>query len=321
MNAKENLLEAIRFGNPIEVPYSGNLPIVPIGFYGVNPDDNRPQGAELWTDLWQVRHHKEFEGIMPFPEYNPLAHMENWEEYQWPDPHDPELYVQAKARLAEIPDREAILVSGSHRSTLLERAWKLVGMENLFILLMNDEERANWLLDHIINFQLAVAEEYLSLGVDCAFLGDDHGTQQSVYMNPELFRRYFKPRYKKLIELYKSRGCLINFHSCGNILDLVPDFMELGIDILNPIQATALDLPALRKMTDSKMALQGGVSTATILDGPPERIREEVESRIRCLGQKGGYICGPDQGFPYPPEHIHCLKEAVEHFGTYPLKT
>ena len=319
MNAKENLLEAIRFGNPEWVPCSRDLPIARVGFFGVNPEDNRPQGAELWTDLWQVRHHQEQEGIMPFPEYHPLAHMDDWNEYQWPDPHDPALYVQAKSHLAKISDRQTVIVSGSHRSTLLERAWKLVGMENLFMLLLTDKKRANWLLDHIIEFQLGVAEEYLRLGVDSAALGDDHGTQLSVYMNPELFRSYFKPRYKLLIDLYKTRGCLINFHSCGNIIDLVPDFIDLGIDILNPIQATALDLPRLRKITDGKMALQGGVSTATVLQGPAQRIQEEVRDRIQCLAQKGGYICGPDQGFPYPPEHIRHLEEAVEHHGAYPL--
>ena len=320
MDAKENLLETIHFGNPERVPYAGGLPIIRIGFFGVNPDDNRPPGADIWTDLWQVQHHKEFEGIMPFPKYNPLAHIDDWEEYQWPDPHDPELYVKARATLENISDREAILVSGSHRSTLLERAWKLVGMEDLFVLLLSDEERSNWLLDHIIDFQLGVAEEYLSLGVDFAFLGDDHGTQLGVYMNPELFRKYFKPRYEKLIKLYKSNGCLIQFHSCGNILDLVPDFMDLGIDILNPIQATALDLPTLRRLTEGKMALQGGVSTATVLDGPLELIRTEVRERIQCLGKNGGYICGPDQGFPFPQDHLRCLEDSVDIYGAYPLE-
>lgn len=319
LKAKDNFLEAIKFGRPEYVPYSRRMPVVTIGFFGVNPDDNRPEGADTWTDLWQVRHRHEQEGMMPFPVFHPLEKLPDWDDYVWPDPHELSLYVQAREKVGGIARRSEILLSGSHRSTLLERAWKLVGMENLFMMMLNEPERIHWLFDRIIEFQLGVAEEYVALGVEMAALGDDHGTQLAPLFSPELFRQFYKPRYRRLIDFYKSKGCLIGFHSCGNIADLIPDFIDLGIDILNPVQATANDLARVRNETQGKMALLGAISTATILDGPVERIRREARARIVLLGRQGGYICGPDQGMPYPEKNIDALEQAVAEFGRYPL--
>jgi uroporphyrinogen-III decarboxylase len=91
------------------------------------------------------------------------------------------------------------------------------------------------------------------------------------------------------------------------------------VDILNPIQATANDLDELRHITQGRMALQGGVSSATIVSGPVEAIRREVAQRIWQLGRDGGYFCCPDQGMLWPDEHIQAMRAAVEELGRYPL--
>jgi uroporphyrinogen decarboxylase len=96
--------------------------------------------------------------------------------------------------------------------------------------------------------------------------------------------------------------------------------MDLGVDVLNPVQATANDLQFVRERTQGRMALQGGISSGLVVAGPVERIRNEVRQRIQQLGQHGGYFCCPDQGMPWPEEHIQALREAVEEYGTYPLQ-
>jgi uroporphyrinogen decarboxylase len=275
--------------------------------------------AKTWTDLWQVRHHKVQEGIMPFPASPPLEQPKSWRDYEWPDPNDPALYTRAKAVVAGISDRVQVILAASHRSTLLERAWKLVGMENLFTMLLSEPQKAGALLDRILEFQMGVARHYLDMGVEMASPGDDHGTQRGLLLSPQIFRAFFQPRYRRLIELYKSKDCIVSFHSCGNILELVPDLIDLGIDILNPAQATANDLEALRARTRTKMTLQGAVRSATVFEGPPGRIKLEVKERILALAQEGGYICAPDQGLPFPAEHTKALEEAVEEYGMYPL--
>jgi len=95
--------------------------------------------------------------------------------------------------------------------------------------------------------------------------------------------------------------------------------MDLGVDILNPIQATANNLDELRLITQGRMTLQGGVSSATIVSGPIEVIRREVVQRMWQLGRDGGYFCAPDQGMPWPAEHIQAMNTAVEEFGQYPI--
>ncbi len=97
-------------------------------------------------------------------------------------------------------------------------------------------------------------------------------------------------------------------------------FLELGVDILNPVQKTANDLAAVRRKTAGRMALQGGISSGLIASGPISAIRQEVRRCISLLGAKdGGYFCCPDQGMPWPEAHYQALIEAVEEFGRYPF--
>ncbi|HGJ63942.1 TPA: hypothetical protein ENS27_00975 [bacterium] len=90
--------------------------------------------------------------------------------------------------------------------------------------------------------------------------------------------------------------------------------------MLNPIQATANNLDHIRTITNGRMTLQGGVSSAVIMDGPVEKIVEEVRRRMWQLGQDGGYFCSPDQGMPFPKEHIDAVYNAVVEYGSYPLE-
>jgi hypothetical protein len=97
-------------------------------------------------------------------------------------------------------------------------------------------------------------------------------------------------------------------------------FMNLGVNLLNPIQASANDLDRLRQITQGRMALRGGVSSATIMEGPQERIVAEVRQRILQLGNQGGYVCQPDQALPFPAAHLEAFHEAVDCYGRYPLQ-
>ncbi len=138
-------------------------------------------------------------------------------------------------------------------------------------------------------------------------------------LSPDIIQGFLVPEYRRLFDLYKRHGVLVNFHSCGHITPILEAFMELGVDILNPVQATANDLNEVRRVTQGRMALQGAVSSATIVSGPVEAIRREVAQRLRQLGREGGYFCGPDQGMPWPEEHICALRAAVDELGRYPL--
>jgi uroporphyrinogen decarboxylase len=322
MDAKENALRIIRFDEPERVV--SNCPTHPIAYRGANHEGYSEGGHHLpvgsrWKDIWGTGWHREHAGVMGFPRVHPLADLARaLGDYAWPDPDDERIcgWIYQQARGWD--SRETIL-QGSHRDTLWEKSYMLVGMQDLMCFFYTAPEAVRELLHSIMDFQLGIARHYLAVGVEMVRMGDDLGTQKGLLLSPDLIDEFFVPEYRRLFELYNEHGVLVNFHSCGHITPILEMFMELGVDILNPVQATANDLGELRRRTQGRVALQGGVRSATVVAGPVKAIRSEVAHRLWQLGRQGGYFCGPDQGMPWPEEHIQALHAAVEELGCYPL--
>jgi uroporphyrinogen decarboxylase len=322
MNAKENALRIIRFDNPDRIVPSP--PARHVGYLGCNhegydaPGHDVPLGT-VWKDVWGTVWRKEQEGIMGFPIEHPMADLvRGLKSHTWPDPNDERIFSRIYEQ-AEDVDRHEVFLSGSHRETLWEKSYMLVGMEDLMCYFYTEPNAVKQLLHRIIDFDLAVAEHYLKVGVELVWGGDDLGTQSSLIFSPEIFEEFFLSGYQRLFNFYKERDVLINFHCCGHITPLLETLMDLGVDILNPIQASANDLAEVRRRTQGKMALMGGISSGLLMSGPAEAIREEVRTRIHQLGKEGGYFCCPDQGMPWSKEHFLAYREAVKKFGEYPL--
>ena len=321
MNPKQNALEIIQFGEPEWIMMGA--PCHWIAYHGCNHEGYFGGGHHLpvgssWTDIWGTVWCRKHEGVMGFPVGNPLAYIiEGLQTFHWPDPDDERLcsliYEQAASW-----DREKNFLIGSHRDTLWEKSYMLVGMENMMCFFLYEPQAVRELLHHIMDFQLGIARHYLSVGVEMVQLGDDLGTQNRLLLSPRIIHEYLVPEYHRLFDLYRQNNVIINFHSCGHITPLLEVFIELGVNILNPVQATANDLDEVRRITQNKMALQGGVRSSTIVSGPLEAIREEAIERMWQLGHAGGYFCCPDQGMPWPEEHYRALEQAVEQYGKYP---
>jgi uroporphyrinogen decarboxylase len=320
MTPRENLLRVLAFDHPEYVPHW--LPVHWLSYRGANHEgldgtggDGSPAGSR-WTDIWGVGWHKELEGVMGLPEVNPLADITKVDSYPFPDPYDPRITGGLHGPLPET-DREQVFLGGAHRDTLFEQAYMLAGMENLFMAFHEEPEAVRTLFRRITDFHLGLAAQYMALGVEWASLGDDLGHQLGLLFSRETLEEFFLPEYRRLFGFYEDRSVRVNFHSCGRVQDLVDVFTDLGIDVLNPVQASANDLPVLRERTHGRLTLMGGVPSHVVYEGPPERIRAEVKEKIALLGQDGGYICTPDQGLPFPEEHVRAFREAVEEFGYY----
>jgi uroporphyrinogen decarboxylase len=320
MTPKENLIRVMEFNHPEYVP--SGIPGFGLTYNGSNHQgldgtggDASPEGSR-WKDIWGVGWHKELADVMGLPEFNPLADITKVDTFQFPDPYDPR--ICAPIHDAEITlNREDGFLMGSHRDTLFEQAYMLVGMENLFIAFYEEPEAVKTLLHRITDFQLGLAEQYVSRGIEMAFMGDDLGHQQGLLFNRSILEEFFVPEYHRTMDFYKKHGVRICFHSCGKVQDILDVFMNLGISILNPVQATANDLRYVRRVTQGRMTLLGAVSSHVVYEGPIERIKADVKETIGLLAQEGGYICAPDQGMPFPPENIAAFSEAVEEFGRY----
>ena len=174
---------------------------------------------------------------------------------------------------------------------MFERSWILRGFENALTDLMTEPGFYNDLLDRIERLLTGFAEYAAELPCDAVMLGDDWGEQRGVIMGPERWRKVFKPRYARLYETIHKRGKFVIQHCCGNITDIMPDLVDIGLDVLQSVQPEAMDIDTLKRRWGRHITLYGGLgSQSTLPFGTPEDIRREIAHLVRDIGAGGGYI-------------------------------
>ncbi len=315
MTPRENLLRAITFDAPQYVPRHDEGAMAGVQYAGNFQ-------VACWIDAWGTRWETTRDDMVPFPKGNPLPDLSHIEDFVVPDPlalFDADDTLPDE--MAAIPDRNEKLVFGQQVYFLFERAWALTGMENLMEAFYDHPDELRELLRRITDYNIAIFERYIDLGVDGVGFSEDLGNQRALMMSPTLFREFFKPEYARAFAVVKDAGLLVNFHSCGCVQDIVPDLIEVGVDILNPVQARANDLQRMKALAAGRLTLSGGIDTQHVLMlGTPGEVEAEVKRVLGILGPGGGYIIGPDQGMPFPPENIEALWRAAQRWGTYPLE-
>ena len=250
------------------------------------------------------------------------ADVKDIENYRFPDPLAPQRFTLAMENIKKYGQDFAIV--GDLEATVFELAWNLMGLEDFLCGLFMGEAYIEALLDKCMNFHICIAEKLVDIGCDMIWLGDDVGTQSNMMMSPDIYRRYFKPRLRKIIEAIKTRNrnVTVAYHSCGAITAVIPDLIDAGIDVLNPIQplATGMDLGALKKEYGKDIAFFGGVDVQGVLpNGSIEDVKNEVKLRISQAGAGGGYILAPAHNIQpdTPVENIFAMYKAVAEYGTY----
>jgi uroporphyrinogen decarboxylase len=277
----------------------------------------------------EIRPGEWFPGIHPMPEATTIADIENYPG--WPDMSDPTriAHVQATAqRLAE-QNKYAIMAT-PWLLFPLERAFAMQGMDVFLLNMALYPDFAEALLRKIAELCKALMEPFLAaLGdnVDIIKIGDDIGTQDSLLMSPKMYRNILKPIHADYIQFIKERtNAKLFFHTDGDVFPLIDDFIEIGVDILNPIQTSAgkmSDLATLKKRFGKEIVLCGGIDTHRVLPtGTPDEVRQEVKRVIDLLGHGGGYMVASVHTImnDVPPENVLAMVDAVEEFGQYPLK-
>jgi len=231
--------------------------------------------------------------------------------FAWPNPEDmldwDDLCKQMDAR----PDDFQLwgLAMG-----LFERGWYLRGTENLLVDMIEEEEFVEELLDGIMNVHLAFIDMLCErTNVDAIYGGDDVCDQRGVIMGLERWRQFFKPRQKQLIERAHSHGIPYIMHSCGNVLPLIDDLIEIGLDGLESLQPEAVDLATLKQKAKGKLALIGGMGVQKMLfSGTPEEIRTETHRLKAMMGEGGGYVLAPSKGlWDEPTENAAAFIDAI----------
>jgi uroporphyrinogen decarboxylase len=310
MSAKENWLAAVKFAAPERVPLGCESVGWSFQFGGLFRQAD-------WRDAWGVGWEVGLADTVPFPKHNPLADLDRLDGYRFPDPDVPVLGEQTRSALAGI-DRGKVLAYGTLPYLLFERAWALVGLEGFLEALLDRPDDARALLQRIAVYDRRMFERYLDLGVDGIAFSEDLGSQKALMMSPSLAREFLLPEYRFMFEPVLRAGKIINFHSCGCVDAIAGDLAAIGVTVLNPVQARANDLAAVKRATVGRMALSGGIDTDLLLRGTPVEVREETERVMAILKPGGGYICAPDQAIPgIPAENLYALWSTARAVGRY----
>ena len=200
-----------------------------------------------------------------------------------------------------VTNMRTVADAGSHRyrvaklGALWEQATFLRGMEELLIDLMINPEFVHALLDGILDVLLANVEVYRRrLPLDCMWLSDDYGSQSGLLMSPQLWRKFIGPRLKRLRDAVHDANCHFVLHSDGAIGQVIPDIVDVGIDILHPVQAECVDVTQVKRDHGRQITIWGGYGTqGSLVFGTPEDVKREVNEACDSLGAGGGFILTP----------------------------
>ena len=157
-------------------------------------------------------------------------------------------------------------------------------------------ELTNRILDIPDHYHRTAAKKLTEMGVDMIWIGDDMGGQQAMVISPQMWRTYFKPRMVRFISELKQINpeLKVAYHSDGNIIPIIPDLIEIGLDILNPIQPACMDPAMIKKQFGEHLCFWGTIDEQNTLPfGSPEEVRQEVVTRLKTVGSNGGLIIGP----------------------------
>lgn len=277
---------------------------------------------------------KEIEPGVWYPGVHPLSEATIIEEIEaypgWPDASDRTRIAHVKEMAMHLAEQNEFAIMATPWLLFpFERACAMQGMDRFLLNLAMAPEFARALLHRITEVCKSLMGPFLEeLGehVDIIKIGDDLGTQDRLLISPQMYREILKPLHADFIQFIKGRTkAKVFFHTDGDVFPLIDDFIEIGVDILNPIQTSAgkmSDLEGLKKRYGKNIVYCGGIDTHRILPfGTPEEVRQEARRVMQILGPGGGYMVAAVHTImnDVPPENVLAMVDAVEEFGTYPI--
>ncbi len=300
----------------LDLKLGSDLLLTPIGWM-----NNYNQGREPYTDEWGVgwktiQYETRFgKGIYTEPQSHPLEDYAAVDSYSTPDPDRDSLYGNAEILLKN--HGKSHFIVGVVKATIFESSWALRGLDKLMMDLVLDKELAARILDLPFQYHKAVAQRLVQMGVDMIWLGDDVGTQNGMMISPDTWREFLKPLMQEMISSLKSINpeVKIAYHSDGNIVEIIPELIEIGLDVLNPIQPNCMDPVYLMEQFGDRLCFWGGVDQQQLMPfGTEDEIKAEVQKLKASLGKKGGYIMGPTHNLQLdvPLENLFAMIDEIK---------
>ena len=214
-------------------------------------------------------------------------------------------------------------VIGGSWAPFFHDSTELMGMEEFFINMYTNPAVVDAIIERCFSFYYELDQRVFLdniHAIDMYFIGNDFGSQRALLLSPEMWRKYYKPRLKKLISQAKANGCVTAVHSCGAIREIIPDLIEIGIDAVNPIQVNAenMDPSALMREFGSDIVFFGGIDENEILlNGSEEQVRNETKRILDILGSKGRYIVAASHDYllpEVPPQNVFAMYDEAKKY-------
>lgn len=276
--------------------------------WGITHRMPRPDG--LYYSVWQV----------PLAKPDLTAH--DIANHPWPRHDDPLRIIGLRQQAESYRSAGYAVMLKDPFAGLFEMAQRIVGMENLLIMMATNKTLAATLFDKLVELKLSfwdMALPQLVDVIDVISQADDYGTQASQIISPRMFREQLKPRWQVIFERIRVLAPTARrfFHSCGNVRPLLPDYIEIGVEILNPvhIRATGMEPVALKRdFGDALVFWGGGVDTQGVLPyGTPQDVKDDVRRNIDALAPGGGYVFNTVHNIQadVPTENLLALFEAL----------
>ena len=238
--------------------------------------------------------------------------------YEFPPSHLPGLFDGLGERVRQAAE-SGRWTSWGIGFSLYERAWSLRGIEGFLLDLVDHPQFAHALLDRICQFNVELIAQACQHPIDAVRFGDDWGSQRGLIMGPTRWREFIKPRFARMVQTAAAFGKATFLHSDGDIYEIIPDLIEIGLTTLNPVQPDVMDIYQVKREYGKDIAFHGGVSVQHFLpDSTPEEVRVGVRRLIQEVGAGGGFVIAPTHslGNDIPPENLLVLLEEFTHQQT-----
>jgi len=261
----------------------------------------------------------------------PLASANRQEiiRHRFPDPTDPSRFRGLRERAQALYRDTGYALMAGQAASLFYLSSELIGFERYMLEAASDLPLIEVLADKVLEWMCEFTRRYLAGIGDCVeawWMGDDWGMQTGPIVRPAFFRKVFKPRYARLLDVVRSSSrAKICLHTCGATRWILPDLIDLGVDAVHPLQATAEgngDPDLLKREFGGRIAFYSNIANTTVLpNGTPEEVRAEAARKIRALAPGGGYVfsAGHNIQADVPPENILALFDTAREVGRYPI--
>lgn len=323
---------------PVDLMQQLNIDLYFVGLYAGSQTTPFEAGMPSYVDEWGIGYRR-LDGAYGFS-YEAVEHplagagIDDLADYPWPDPRDPARVAGLAERCRALYEDTDFALVGRFNTPIFEQAFMLRGFEQFLLDTALDPDFACALLDKTAEIAVGMLEagfeacgRYIQI---IRLAGDDMGHQQGTILSPRMFRSLIKPRFARLYRRARdlldgvNPGGKIMAHTDGDVYALIPDYIEMGLDVLNPVQphVTNMDHTRLKREFGDRLSFHAAIDIQRLMPfGTPEEVKQGAGATMRTLGPGGGYILAPTHYLQpdVPPENIIALRDAVLEHGHYPL--